>query len=286
MRLFNRKPFIPVLRFSGVIGSNPPLRGGITLAATAGAIEKAFSASKIPAVAVAINSPGGSPVQSHLIFKRIRQLAQEKGKKVHVFCEDIAASGGYFLALAGDEIHADPSSIVGSIGVISSGFGFVEAIEKLGVERRVHTAGLSKSTLDPFLPEKAEDVERLKALQRDVHETFIGVVRDRRAGKLKGVDADMFSGAFWSGPKALDLGLIDGIGDMRTRLRELYGPTVQLRAIPMGRTGLLSRLARGTPDIAAASQGGDLAGSLVSGTIAADTLSVLEARALWARYGL
>jgi len=225
-------------------------------------------------------------VQSHLIFKRIRQLAAEKGKKVHVFCEDVAASGGYFLALAGDEIYADPSSIIGSIGVISSGFGFVEAIDKLGIERRVHTAGLSKSTLDPFLPEKVEDVERLKALQRDVHDVFIGVVKDRRAGKLKGRDDDTFSGAFWSGPKALDLGLIDGLGDMRSRMRELYGPEVQLRAVPMGKTGLLSRLTRGSPGLDGGSRAPALAEGLVSGTIAADTLSVLEARALWARYGL
>lgn len=301
MRLFSRKPFVPVLRFSGTIGSNPPLRGGLTLAGAAGAIEKAFSASKIPAVAVVINSPGGSPVQSHLIFQRIRQLAEEKGKRVHVFCEDLAASGGYFLALAGDEIYADPSSIVGSIGVISSGFGFDKAIEKLGIERRVHTSGLSKSTLDPFLPEKSEDVERLKALQRDVHEVFIGIVKARRGGKLKGADEELFSGAFWSGGKAVENGLIDGIGDMRSRMRALYGKDVQLKAFPLGKTSLLSRLTRGGPEIAGSgavaalaatftgggnSAGGDDGGGLVSGMIAADTLSVLEARALWARFGL
>ena len=182
---FTRTPTVPVLRFTGPIGMATPLRPGISLAAYAGAIEKAFSLSKLPSVAVLINSPGGSPVQSNLIFKRIRQLAEEKNKRVYVFCEDVAASGGYFLAIAGDEIYADPSSIVGSIGVISSSFGFVEAIEKLGIERRVYTAGLNKSTLDPFLPEKPDDVARLKALQLDVHDVFIGLVKERRLGKLK-----------------------------------------------------------------------------------------------------
>ncbi len=171
---FSRKPVVPVLRFTGPIGMVTPLRPGLSIAGVAGAIEKAFNLSKLPSVAVLINSPGGSPVQSNLIFKRIRQLAEEKKKKVYVFCEDVAASGGYFLAIAGDEIYADPSSIIGSIGVISSGFGFVEAIDKLGIERRVYTAGISKSLLDPFLPEKVEDVERLKAMQRDVHDVFIG----------------------------------------------------------------------------------------------------------------
>jgi signal peptide peptidase SppA len=193
-----------------------PLRPGLSLAAVAGPIEKAFSASKLSSVAVLINSPGGSPVQSNLIFKRIRQLAAEKQKRVYVFCEDVAASGGYFLAIAGDEIYADPSSIVGSIGVVSAGFGFDKAIEKLGIDRRVYTAGMSKSTLDPFQPEKPEDVARIKAIQKDIHETFIALVKERRGARLAATDDELFSGAFWSGPKALQLGLIDGISDVRS----------------------------------------------------------------------
>src|SRR6476619_4990231 len=179
MLFFNRSPVVPVLRFSGPIGMATPLRPGLALATVAGPIEKAFSFSKLPTVAVVVNSPGGSPVQSHLIFSRIRQLAAEKDKRVYVFCEDVAASGGYFLALAGDEIYADPSSIVGSIGVISSGFGFDKLIERYGVERRLHTSGKAKSILDPFRPERPEDVARLKDLQRDVHDVFIGIVKER-----------------------------------------------------------------------------------------------------------
>src|SRR5262250_3033982 len=201
MRLFNRGPIVPVLRFTGPIGMVTPLRPGLALATVAGQIEKAFNYSKLPSVAVVVNSPGGSPVQSHLIFARIRQLAAERGKRVYVFCEDVAASGGYFLALAGDEIYADPSSIVGSIGVISAGFGFNKFIDRFGIERRVHTAGKSKSTLDPFQPERPEDVARLKDLQRDVHDVFISVVKERRAARLKGTDDELFNGAFWSAGK-------------------------------------------------------------------------------------
>jgi signal peptide peptidase SppA len=199
---FSRGMIVPVLRMNGPIGMATPLRPGLSLGAVAGALEKAFQLSKVPSVAVLINSPGGSPVQSSLIFKRIRQLADEHEKKVYVFCEDVAASGGYYLAIAGDEIYADTSSIIGSIGVISQSFGFVEAIKKIGVERRVYTAGENKSTLDPFLPENPDDVVRIKAIQRDIHDVFIGLVKERRAGKLKGPDQELFSGAFWSGPKA------------------------------------------------------------------------------------
>lgn len=281
MLFFRRGPVVPVLRLSGPIGMATPLRAGLGISAAAGAIEKAFAASKLPSVAVIVNSPGGSPVQSHLIFKRIRQLAQEKGKRVYVFCEDVAASGGYFLALAGDEIYADPSSIIGSIGVISASFGFDKAIDKLGIERRVHTAGTNKGTLDPFLPEKADDVERLKALQRDVHDVFIGIVKDRRAGRLKGPDTELFSGAFWSAAKALDYGLIDGISDVRTRMRELHGEKVRLKAIPLGGGGLLSRFRR-LPGSSLGS--GD--GFAFPTPLADDLLSAVEARALWARFGL
>jgi signal peptide peptidase SppA len=274
---FSRLPVVPVLRFTGPIGMATPLRPGISLAAYAGAIEKAFELSKLPSVAVLINSPGGSPVQSNLIFKRIRQLAEEKQKRVYVFCEDVAASGGYFLAIAGDEIYADPSSIVGSIGVISSSFGFVEAIEKLGIERRVYTAGLNKSTLDPFLPEKPDDVARLKALQLDVHDVFIGLVKERRLGKLKAPDAELFSGAFWTGGKALEFGLIDGIDDVRSKMQELHGAKVRLKVVEPEKPGLLGRFRKFSS--AASGEGVGLA-------FASDLVSAIEARALWSRFGL
>jgi len=286
MRFFFRKPTIPVLRFAGPIGMATPLRPGLSLATVSGPLEKAFQMSRTPAVAIAINSPGGSPVQSHLIYKRIRQLAAEHDKRVHVFCEDVAASGGYFLALAGDEILADPSSVVGSIGVISAGFGLDKAIEKLGIERRVYTAGLSKGSLDPFLPEKTEDIERLKALQRDVHDLFIGIVKERRTGKLNGPDAELFSGAFWSGPKAHELGLVDGLGDLRSRMREIYGDKVRLRSVPMQSGGLLSRLRRSSENGRPLSGLGDLAVAGLGRTLAEDLISALETRALWQRYGL
>ena len=280
---FSRKPVVPVLRFTGPIGMATPLRPGISLATYASAIEKAFDASKLDSVAVLINSPGGSPVQSNLIFKRIRQLADEKKKRVYVFCEDVAASGGYFLAIAGDEIYADPSSIVGSIGVISSSFGFVEAIERLGIERRVYTAGLNKSQLDPFLPEKEDDIARLKALQLDVHDVFIGLVKERRLGKLKAPDAELFSGAFWTGTKAAEFGLIDGFADVRSKMQELHGEKVQLRVFEPEKPGLLGRFRKLSSTAAqhgtAESAGGGLA-------FASDLVSAIEARALWSRFGL
>ena len=288
---FSRAPVVPVLRFHGPIGMSTPLRPGLSISTAAPVIERAFALSKLPAVAVSINSPGGSPVQSSLIFKRVRQLAEEKKKKVYVFCEDVAASGGYYLAATGDEIHADASSIIGSIGVISASFGLDKAIEKLGVERRVYTSGTSKGALDPFRPENADDIARLKAIQRDIHDVFIGVIKDRRAEKLKGPDEELFSGAFWSAARALELGLIDGVSDLRTRMRELFGDKVRLKPIAISSGGLLGRFRRvegaatlgtaGTswPDLAAL---GDLAG----GALPDQLISALEARALWARYGL
>lgn len=275
---FSRRPVVPVLRFQGAIGATSPLRPGLSLATAAAPIERAFTMSKLDSVAVIINSPGGSPVQSNLIFKRVRQRAAETNKKVYVFCEDVAASGGYYLALMGDEIYADASSIVGSIGVISAGFGFEKAIERLGIERRVYTAGTAKGSLDPFRPENADDIERLKAIQRDVHDVFIGVVKDRRAARLKGPDGELFSGAFWSASKALDYGLIDGVADMRAKMRELHGDKVQLKLVPMSQGGLLGRLRR--MDGAAASEG-RIAAGLVDAAIAG-----LDERALWSRYGL
>lgn len=281
---FTRGPLIPVLRFSGPIGMATPLRPGLSLATAAGPIAKAFSMSKVPAVAVVVNSPGGSPVQSSQIFQRIRQHADESGKKVFVFCEDVAASGGYYLAVAGDEIYADASSIVGSIGVISASFGLDKAIERLSIARRVYTSGTNKGALDMFQPEKPEDVALLKSIQRDIHDVFIGVVKDRRAGKLKGPDGELFSGAFWSAAKALDYGLIDGIADMRSKMRALYGEKVRLVAVPMQAGGLLSRLRR-LPgmSVGAAAPGGGLGGGLA---IANDLVSAVEERAIWSRYGL
>ncbi len=281
MGLFRRSPTVPVLRFAGPIGMATPLRPGLALASVAGPIEKAFGLSKLPTVAVVINSPGGSPVQSNLIFGRIRQLAKEKQKRVYVFCEDIAASGGYFLALAGDEIYADPSSIVGSIGVISAGFGLDKLIDRFGIERRVHTAGKDKGALDPFRPERPEDVELLKDLQRDVHGVFINVVKERRAGKLNGSEDELFSGGFWSAARARDLGLIDGIADLRSKMQELHGRKVRLKAVPLAGGGLLSRLRR-LPGFTNITNDG----FAFAPSFADDLVSALETRALWSRFGL
>jgi signal peptide peptidase SppA len=282
MGLFSRTPTVPVLRFTGPIGMATPLRPGLALASVAGPIEKAFSLSKLPTVAVVVNSPGGSPVQSHLIFGRIRQLAKEKSKRVYVFCEDIAASGGYFLALAGDEIYADPSSIVGSIGVISAGFGLDKLIDRFGIERRVHTAGKDKGALDPFRPERPEDVALLEDLQRDVHEVFIGVVKERRAGRLSGAEEELFSGSFWSAARARELGLIDGIADLRTKMQELHGHKVRLKAVPLAGGGLLARFRR-LPGFHYPITNDGFA---FAPTFADDVVSAIEARALWSRFGL
>ncbi len=280
MAWFSRVPVIPVLRLAGPIGMATPLRPGLSLATVAGALTRAFSLSRHRAVAISINSPGGSPVQSHLIMRRIRQLANEREKHVHVFCEDVAASGGYFLALAGDEIYADPSSIVGSIGVISATFGLSKAIDRLGIERRVYTSGEMKSFLDPFLPEQPSDVDRLRAVQREIHDAFIGVVKERRGQKLRAPDSELFSGAFWSGPRAQELGLIDGIGDMRATMRSLYGDKVRLRMVPIGGGGLLARLRR-LPSLGSDGLGVELPAGLPD-----DLITALEARAMWARFGI
>ncbi|MCO5160103.1 MAG: S49 family peptidase [Mesorhizobium sp.] len=274
---------IPVIRLQGAImAGGGQLRPTLSLASTAGVIEKAFAFKGAPAVAISINSPGGSPVQSRLIYQRIRDLAQEKNKRVIVFVEDVAASGGYMIALAGDEIVADPSSIVGSIGVVSASFGFQDLLKKIGVERRVHTAGKNKAVLDPFREERPEDVERLKALQLEVHDTFIDLVKDRRGVKLAD-DPDLFTGLFWSGKRGLALGLVDALGDMRGFLRARYGDKVRLKLVApqrglLGRRiGLIgARLFTGGQDDTA-----DLAASAAMGFADA-----AEQRALWARFGL
>jgi signal peptide peptidase SppA len=227
----SRPPVVPVIRLSGTIGSVTPLRTGLSLSVLNELLERAFQRKGIAAVALAVNSPGGSAVQASLIAARIRELAAKHELRVFTFIEDIAASGGYWLACAGDEIFADASSIVGSIGVVSAGFGFVEAIRKLGIERRVHTAGENKAILDPFRPERPEDVERLKSLQLDVHEEFKTLVRHRRGGRLDESNADLFTGAFWSGRRAVELGLVDGLGSMHQILRERYGPDVALKIV-------------------------------------------------------
>jgi signal peptide peptidase SppA len=281
MRLFSRKPVVPVLRFSGPIGMSTPLRPGLAISSTAGAIEKAFVLSKLPTVAIVINSPGGSPVQSHLIFSRIRQLAREKNKRVYVFCEDVAASGGYFLALAGDEIYADPSSIVGSIGVISATFGLDKFIERYSIERRVYTTGENKGALDPFQPERPEDIARLKNLQRDIHEVFTGIVRERRGTKLRGDEAELFSGAFWSAQKALEYGLIDGLADIRAKMQALHGEDVRLKTVPLSQGGFLSRFRRLQLLKNTSADGFGLPPSLAD-----DLVSAVETRALWSRFGL
>jgi signal peptide peptidase SppA len=251
-------------------------RQSLSLASTAGVLEKAFAWPDAPAVAISINSPGGSPVQSRLIFKRIRDLAAEKNKKVLVFVEDVAASGGYMIALAGDVVIADQSSVVGSIGVVSAGFGFEKLIEKIGVERRVYTAGESKAMLDPFKPEKEGDIQHLKSLQRDVHDMFIDLVRSRRGDRLAD-DPTLFSGAFWSGTRGLELGLVDRIGDLRSYLRGRFGDKMRMVLIAPKR-GVLARF------------GGGGAGGLASAAIAANmvegAISTLEERAYWSRFGL
>ncbi len=276
--LTGRGALVPVLRFSGAIGVVTPLRPGISLSTSASAIERAFSMRGAKAVAIQINSPGGSAVQSMLILRRIRALAEEKKLKVYVFAEDVAASGGYLLALAGDEIYADASSIVGSIGVITATFGVNELINKIGIQRRVYTAGKSKDTLDPFLPEKPEDVERIKSIQRDVHDEFISLVRERRGVRLKETD-DIFTGAFWSGKKAVELGLIDGLADTRTKMREVLGDEVRFKLVSPSTSWF--RRARG---VSSGETGFPF--NFGAGGIASDLISAVEARALWSRFGL
>ncbi|MBC8049679.1 MAG: S49 family peptidase [Chitinophagales bacterium] len=274
--LWESGPVVPVIRLTGVIGAAAPLRPGLSLASCASAIERAFSTSNARAVAVQINSPGGSPVQSRLIFQRIRALSKEKSLPVHVFIEDVGASGGYLLALAGDEIYADQSSIVGSIGVIYAGFGFTELIEKIGVDRRVYTSGEKKMALDSFQPENPDDVARLKNLQAIIHRDFIDLVKDRRGKKIEAAGDQLFTGEFWTGRQALELGLIDGMIDCRTKMRELYGDKVRLKLVAMER-GLFRRRSSGVGLNLDMPSGADLADGV---------LGSIEARALWARFGL
>ncbi|AXI45277.1 S49 family peptidase [Sulfitobacter sp. SK012] len=255
------EPTVAVIRLSGMISSSG--RGALNDAALAPAIEKAFSKGKPAAVALEINSPGGSPVQSSLIGARIRRLAEEKDIPVLAFVEDVAASGGYWLAVAADEIYADPSSVVGSVGVISAGFGLHEFINRYGVERRVYTAGQSKSMLDPFRPEQPEDVARLKTLLEDIHVNFKDHISARRAGKIT-TDQDLFTGEIWLAKRAVELGLIDGIDHIKPHLQKRFGMKVQIKQYGT-KKGLLSRF--GAHAVSDAVQG-------------------IEERAAFARFGL
>lgn len=261
-----RPPLIPVIRLQGAIGSGGRFGAGLSDAVLAPLIERAFARGKPAAVALVINSPGGSAAQSSLIGARIRRLAEDKGIPVHAFVEDVAASGGYWLACAADHIWVDATSIVGSIGVIFASFGFPEFMARQGIERRVVTAGRSKSLADPFLPQRPEDVERLKALQAPIHQTFIDHVKARRGARLD-ADADVFNADVWVGQQAVDLGLVDGVAHLVPKLKELYGDKV--RPLPIGaRRGLLSRMG--------------LSSDAVVGALAAEA----EERAAWARFGL
>ena len=270
------RPIVPVVRLTGIVGFSTPLRPGLTLATVARTLDRAFALGHAAAVALVINSPGGSAVQSHLIFRRIRQLAEQHNRRVIGFIEDAGASGGYMIACAADEIVADQHSIVGSIGVVGGSFGFDRLIAKLGVERRLYTSGEHKAMLDPFLPENPDDVDRLKQLQREIHDDFIALVKSRRAGKLAGPQDDLFSGAYWTGRRALELGLVDAIGDLRSVLRERFGDKLVTPLVSAERGWLGRRLlGAGTGEGAPAHFG-----------FAEDLISALEARAIWARYGL
>ncbi len=267
LSFFKKKKIIPHIKLIGVIGNVGKFKQGIDFSGQEDIITKAFSLKKAPCVAITINSPGGSPVQSHLIYSLIRQQAKKNKKKVIVFAEDVAASGGYLIACAGDEIYANSSSIIGSIGVIYSSFGFTELIKKIGVERRVHTAGKNKSTLDPFLNEKKEDIERLKNIQLDLHKDFIEVVEKSRSSKLKKSEVELFSGEFWSGRKAKDLGLIDDIGNANQILREKFGEDVVIKKFEKSKSWLSKKLSSSNDSV--------------------DQLAnLLEEKSVWQKYGL
>jgi signal peptide peptidase SppA len=278
-RLRRGAAVVPIVRLSGVIGAVTPLRPGMSLAGVARMLERAFSTKNAKAVALVINSPGGSPVQSRQIYLRIRQLAAEKSLPVLVFVEDVAASGGYMIACAGDEIFCDPSSILGSIGVVGGSFGFQELIKKIGVERRLYTAGAHKAMLDPFLPENPDDVARVKALQREIHTIFIALVKKSRGGRLKGSDDVLFTGEYWAGETSISLGLADAIGDLRSTLRARYGDKVKTPVVAPA-SGMLSGL------LGRRSPGASMLTSLegISG-LPDELISALETRAIWAKFG-
>ncbi len=272
-RLFRRRPVVPVVRLSGPIGMNMPLVSSMSLASVGKQLDRAFAYKKAAAVALVVNSPGGAPTQSHLIHQRIRQLAEKNKKKVIVFVEDVAASGGYMISCAGDEIIADNYSIVGSIGVVSASFGFEKMLKKLGIERRVYTAGNSKRQLDAFLPEKPEDIQRLKALQEAIHADFIALVKKSRGKRLTTNDKTLFNGEYWLAEQAMKYGLIDGIGDLRGTLQKRFGKNVVTPLIAPS-SGFLARRIPG------------MSGAILPDNWAKTALAAAEERALWGRYGL
>ena len=268
---------VPVVRLSGLIGAVTPLRPGMSLSGVARTLERAFTVRNAKAVALVINSPGGSPVQSRQIYLRIRQLATEKKLPVLVFVEDVAASGGYMIACAGDEIFCDPSSILGSIGVVGGSFGFQELIKKVGIERRLYTAGAHKAMLDPFLAENPDDVARVKALQREIHDIFIALVKQSRGARLKGADDMLFTGEYWAGQTSVSLGLADAVGDLRSTLRARYGEKVLTPVIAPASGMLSGLLGRRSPGTLASLE--DVAG------LPEQLISALESRAIWAKFG-
>lgn len=267
-RLFSKNITIPTLRLSGVIGQAGFMRSGLSISSLNKLIDKLFADKKAPAIALIINSPGGSPTQSSLIAKKIIDLAKKKNKKVLSFVEDVAASGGYWLACAGDEIYIDSNSIVGSIGVISPGFGFVDLLKKIGVERRVYTSGKSKSFLDPFKEEKKEDIDRLKKIQEQIHDNFIDYVKQRRGSKINDSKIDeIFSGLFWVGQKAIDLGLADGLGSVNEIIEMKFGKKAKAKIIDQKKSFLQRRLSS----------------SLIDSD---EILQKIEEKFIWSRYGL
>jgi signal peptide peptidase SppA len=276
----NPRPVVAVLRLHGVIGQTGRFRQGLDISSIGPLVETAFEINGLTAVALAINSPGGAPAQSSLIYARIRALAEEKEVPVLAFAEDVAASGGYWLACAADEIYADKNSIVGSIGVVSAGFGFQDLLGKIGVERRIHAQGDRKSMLDPFEPEREADVKRLLAIQKDIHGNFKDLIRERRDGRVKISDRKLFSGDIWTGGEALEAGLVDGLGEMREILHQKYGDQVRIREIG-GRSSILKRLF-GRRGVSAA--GTDAEG--IVGNLPGQLLSAVEDRAFWSRFGL
>lgn len=273
---------IPVVRMHGVIaaGGNSPFKSNLNLSSVASQLKRAFDMKDAPIVAISVNSPGGSPVQSRLIYSRIRELAEEKDKKVVIFVEDVAASGGYMISLAGDEIIVDETSIVGSIGVVAATFGFDKAIKKHGVERRVYTAGKNKVSLDPFQPENAKDVAHIKALQKDIHDVFIEMVKASRGDKLD-AKADLFNGLYWTGGTAVNLGLVDGLGHMSTVLKERYGEKTEL-VLMQTKKGLLGRTQPGIE----VNSGLSGVGAEFAQTLPDSILNTIDERSIWARFGL
>ncbi|WP_028467278.1 S49 family peptidase [Nisaea denitrificans] len=271
-----KDPQVAVVSLHGPIGGNSYFRQGLSIDSLEEPLRAAFESRRTTAVALSINSPGGSPVQSDLIKTRIEALAREFDKPVTAFTEDLCASGGYWIAQGADEIIAHPSSIVGSIGVITASFGMQDAIAKLGIERRVHTKGTSKGMLDPFQPEKSADLAHLDALQQDLYDSFKDLVRRRRGAKLKGDDEELFSGAVWTGTRALEKGLVDGLGELRGVMRERYGEDVRFRRYGPRRS-LWQRLRRGTDFSGPAGEAPSLAHSLIA---------AIEERLLWNRFGM